>query len=280
MKKLTAGIFTVLMGLVAASSADAYVASKGYVDEQVGSNTTLIENLSKTVGDNQTANSTAIAEAKKAGDDAAAALEAYKTTNDGRVSGIETDVSTLEGLVGTKSVATQIAEAVSGGTLDLSAYAKASDLATTDGKVAANTEAITGLQGLVGTDSVEAQINAAIQAKDLDQYTTAEELGGALSEYTKTTGLGALAFKDKVATADIENGAVDTDQLAAGSVTDDKIESVAQAKVDGLADSLNAKMNITSETTDAGKYVLTANVSGDGVTEYAWELVQRDTENK
>ena len=49
MKKLTAGIFTVLLGLVAANSADAAVASKGYVDEMVGVNTTAIETLGGTV---------------------------------------------------------------------------------------------------------------------------------------------------------------------------------------------------------------------------------------
>jgi hypothetical protein len=49
MKKLTAGIFTVLLGLVAANSADAAVASKGYVDEKVGVNTTAIETLGGTV---------------------------------------------------------------------------------------------------------------------------------------------------------------------------------------------------------------------------------------
>lgn len=36
MKKLTAGIFTVMLGIVAANSADAAVASRGYVDQEVG----------------------------------------------------------------------------------------------------------------------------------------------------------------------------------------------------------------------------------------------------
>ena len=43
MKKLTAGIFSVLMGLVSVNAAEAAVASKGYVDTKVGLNTEAIE---------------------------------------------------------------------------------------------------------------------------------------------------------------------------------------------------------------------------------------------
>lgn len=96
MKKLTAGIFTVLMGLVSVNAADAAVASKGYVDAKVGANTTLIEDLSTTVTDNQNTNTEAIAAAKKAGDDAAAALDAYKTSNNSAVSGLDTRVTANE----------------------------------------------------------------------------------------------------------------------------------------------------------------------------------------
>lgn len=99
MKKLTAGIFTVLMGLVSVNAADAAVASKGYVDAKVGANTTLIENLSTTVTNNQNTNTEAIAAAKKAGDDAAAALEAYKTSNDTAVSGLDTRVTANESAI-------------------------------------------------------------------------------------------------------------------------------------------------------------------------------------
>lgn len=99
MKKLTAGIFTVLMGLVSVNAADAAVASKGYVDAKVGANTTLIENLSTTVTDNQNANTEAIAAAKKAGDDAAAALEAYQTSNNTAVSGLDTRVTANESAI-------------------------------------------------------------------------------------------------------------------------------------------------------------------------------------
>lgn len=73
MKKLTAGILTVMLGIVAANSADASIASKGYVDAQVK---TSVSNT--TFESFKTENTAAIADAKKAGTDASAALETYK----------------------------------------------------------------------------------------------------------------------------------------------------------------------------------------------------------
>ena len=76
MKKLTAGILTVMLGIVAANSADASIASKGYVDAQVGAkvSTSDFETFKGT-------NTTAIEAAKKAGTDASDALNAYKESN-------------------------------------------------------------------------------------------------------------------------------------------------------------------------------------------------------
>ena len=80
MKKLTAGIFTVLLGVVAANSADAALTSKAYVDAQVGAkvSTTDFDQF-------KTTNTAAIADAKKAGTDANTALETYKTENNAAV---------------------------------------------------------------------------------------------------------------------------------------------------------------------------------------------------
>lgn len=80
MKKLTAGILTVMLGIVAANSADASIASKGYVDAQVGAkvSTTDFETFKGT-------NTAAIDAAKKAGTDASDALKAYQASNDAAV---------------------------------------------------------------------------------------------------------------------------------------------------------------------------------------------------
>lgn len=80
MKKLTAGILTVMLGIVAANSADASIASKGYVDAQVK---TSVSNT--TFESFKTENTANIADAKKAGTDASNALNAYTATNDAAV---------------------------------------------------------------------------------------------------------------------------------------------------------------------------------------------------
>ena len=74
MKKLTAGIFTVMLGLCATSGADAAVASQGYVDTKVAANTQSITTLTQTVATNKTAAENAT---KAVADD----LAEYKTDN-------------------------------------------------------------------------------------------------------------------------------------------------------------------------------------------------------
>lgn len=76
MKKLTAGILTVMLGIVAANSADASIASKGYVDAKVGAKVSTSDFESF-----KTENTANIADAKKAGTDATTALNEYKESN-------------------------------------------------------------------------------------------------------------------------------------------------------------------------------------------------------
>ena len=97
-----------------------------------------------------------------------------------------------------------------------------------------------------------------------------------------------MAKKDTVGTDDIDNLAVTTDKLANGAVTADKLGAnavtdaavangaLSQGKINGLDTTLAAKMDITSTKTEAGKYVFTANVGENGVTDYAWEEIARD----
>lgn len=156
MKKLTAGIFTVMLGLCATSGAEAAVASKGYVDTKVGANAQSITTLTQTVETNATTAANATAAVAKD-------LADYETANDARVlavegevdslqtavgdaeSGLVKDVANLSTLVGDKSVSEQIADAVTGGTLDLTDYAKVADLNVTNQNVTANTDAISAI---------------------------------------------------------------------------------------------------------------------------------------
>ena len=54
MKKLTAGIFATLLAVVSTGAANAEIASKGYVDDQVGTVSTEVDTLSTTVGQHTT----------------------------------------------------------------------------------------------------------------------------------------------------------------------------------------------------------------------------------
>ena len=146
-----------------------------------------------------------------------------------------------------------------------------------DGAVATNTAAIATLNGDAQTaGSVAKSIADEFTKANLSQYAIKSEVDGALLLYTKTSELGKLAKKDTVGTDDIDNLAVTTGKLANGAVTNDKISDVASSKVTGLSESLATKMDITNTTTVAGKYVFTANVGENGVTDYAWEEIARD----
>ena len=104
---LFSGVMAAILGATGANAA-INVASQGYVDSKVGVNTQSIATLTQTVADNKSAAETAIADAKKAGTDAAAALETYKGTNDAAVKAAQdaadaaqSDVDALETTVGT-----------------------------------------------------------------------------------------------------------------------------------------------------------------------------------
>lgn len=254
MKKLTAGIFTVLMGLVSVNAADAAVASKGYVDAKVGANTTLIESLSTTVTDNQSANTEAIAAAKKAGTDAAAALEAYKTSNDTAVSGLDTRVTANEAAIsglqsdkadkGTKlsdygitdaytkaETDTAIADAVKG-TME-------GDVSTALGDYLKKTEAET----LYETIAAAQVTNDAQDAK----ITTNTNALTVLNGNATVDGSVAKKIADAITALDLSNS-YDAKGAAGQALTD------AKAYADGLATNYDAAGSATSALAEAKGY--------------------------
>lgn len=341
MKKLTAGIFTVVLGLCATSGADAAVASKGYVDSFVGeqgSITSAVSSLTQTVADNKT---TAANATKAVADD----LADYKTTNNAAVAlkansaDVYTKTEAETKFMDSTEVTNAISSAVTGADGVLKNYSTTEEMnsaittakneaiqettnlangavatntaaiatlngndqtegsvayqvkALEDGAVATNTAAIETLNGDAQTEgSVAKSIADEFTKANLSQFATKEGLTGALADYTKTEKLKALAFKDTVNTNDIVDLAVTTGKLANGAVTAAKLGAdavtnaavadgaLSQGKIDGLDTTLAAKMNITNAKTEAGKYVFTANVGDNGVTDYAWELIAREGE--
>lgn len=254
MKKLTAGIFTVLMGLVSVNAADAAVASKGYVDAKVGANTTLIESLSTTVTNNQNTNTEAIAAAKKAGTDAAAALEAYKTSNNTAVSGLDTRVSANETAIsglqsgkadkGTKLSDYGITDAYTKGETD-DAIAVA-----VQGTMTGDVSAILG--GYLKKTEAETlyETIAAAQATNNAQDTKITANTDALTVLNgNATVDGSVAKKiaDAITALDLSNS-YDAKGAAAQALTD------AKAYADGLATNYDASGSAAQALTDAKAY--------------------------
>ena len=328
MKKLTAGIFTVMLGLCATSGADAAVASQGYVDTKVGVNTQSITELTQTVKDNKTAAANAT---KAVADD----LAEYKTDNNAALelkansADVYTKTEAETKFMDSTEVSTAITNAVTGDEGFLKGYSTTEQMnsaittaknaaiqettnlangavatntaaiatlngddqtegsvayqvkALEDGAVATNTTAIATLNGGEDvTGSVAKKIADEFTKANLGQFATTEAMETALTGYALKTSLKALAYKDTVDTVDIVDGAVTEAKLGANAVTDAAVAdgALSQGKIDGLDTTLAAKMNITNAKTEAGKYVFTANVGDNGVTDYAWELIAREGE--
>ena len=242
MKKLTAGIFTVLMGLVSVNAADAAVASKGYVDSFVGENGSLtktVENLNTTVTNNKNATDQAIADAKKAGTDAAAALETYKGENNQRVQAVEGEVDTLQ---------SQVADETNG------LIKKVGDLQTqignvADGNLTIKEDAIT---------SKEIAGGAVNTAELADGAVTEGKLNTALA--TKINGkVDQSAYNDKVAALE----KADADNLAEAKLYADGLAVNYDAA--GTASGLIGGLNVT-DTAVAGEYVSAVSEAGGKIT--------------
>lgn len=357
MKKLTAGILTVMLGIVAANSADASIASKGYVDAQVGAkvSTSDFETFKGT-------NTTAIEAAKKAGTDASAALETYKTSNNAAVAakadtatvnaelekkqnklvstdnvvinddntitlkGIATDTgladlqktvgehtTTLGTLTGDGdgSIAKSIADAISGEvTRANAAYATAAQGAKAD--TAVQPAAIADMETKANAAATYAT-QAALTTVDgkFANYTTTADMNTKLEAKADKTTIGTVP-EGKTVVKMIEEaktsatyddtalkGRVDTieksDVMTSGA-TKAKIDAIA-TNTAGVADNKAAVAAVTKDLAD--NYTKTADLGTlakaapgecaeptkkcalvfDG-TNYTWEVIERDAENK
>ena len=307
MKKLTAGIFTVMLGLCTTSGADAAVASQGYVDAKVGVNTQSITELTGGVTDLQTqvgegtvdsrietakqaaidaAAADATTKANKALEDAKADAEKYidetelTTSQSAQNTAIETAYKAADKVI-TDSIGTVPADKTVVGMIAEAQTAATYDDTAVKADIAKNAGAIATLNGDANTaGSVAKKIADEFTKANLGQFATTEAMETALTGYALKTSLKALAYKDTVDTADIVDGAVTAAKLGADAVTDAAVAdgALSQGKINGLDTTLAAKMNITNAKTEAGKYVFTANVGDNGVTDYAWELIAREGE--
>lgn len=284
MKKLTTGIFTVLLGMVAVE-ANAAVTSKAYVDNKfdavkatADANTTSITTLQTTV-----------------------AGKADTSVTDGlttRLTAAEGDIDGLQGTVGNETAG--LVKDVA----DLQENMK--NVATTEGlgeltkTVEGHTTSITTLNG--NADTTGSVANSIKNA--LTTYSTTEQMNTAISNATSdkattealTTGLSGKQDKSKAA---YSVGAADGTWQALTQTQIDALDSaITPAKVsiyDGYSAKITANETAAANAQTAaeaaqttanaaipkvnaeggnGKYVLTA-TAVDGTATYAWEIIER-----
>lgn len=291
MKKLTAGIFTVLLGVVAANSADAALTSKAYVDAKVKVNADAIASKADTATVN--------------------ALDGRVTTAEGTITTHGTDIADLKTNKQNKLTAgTGIEIDTATNTISTKGIATSDALTTLEGKVTANTGDITTLKG-EGEGSVKKSIADAIAAEvtrsdgaydakgaagtaetnakayadglaknyaTAAQGTTADATAAAVNN--ATTGLAAtkaIADQNKAAIT-----AMDTAYKAADTAINTKIGEVAEGKTvvemiedaktaatyDDAAVKADIKKNTDAITTINDSEVMKSGITADKVTTY------------
>ena len=241
MKKLTAGIFTVLMGLVSVNAADAAVASKGYVTQEinkVNENVTAVDTKVGTLGSLQTTSKT----------DVVAAINELKTNLDdatggstGRLDAIEESL-TETGDVGSKIKANADAISALNGTGEGSVASKIAAAVKTEED--ARKAADTSLQGEI--DAAEVRLDTIEADYATKAYADAKVDNAAIGDdaATKTTVAPSVA---QVA-AYVDNNFADVDGQISGLTA-----SLGTAN-EGIADNAAAIEELkTADTTINGK---------------------------
>ena len=236
MKKLTAGIFATLLAVVSVGAAHAEIASKGYVDQQVGTkaDASTVTTLQGTVSEHTTQI------AGKA--DKATTLAGYGIT-DGA-----TKTELTEGLAGKvddaeitdMQVKTNLTTTLSGTSTDTqypSAKAVWDTIQAETSDIASSGD-LSALKGRV--DTAEGEIDT-LQTQMTGKANTAD--------------LGALAELDAVGSAQITDGAVATADIADKAVTEAKLSDTVNASLD--------KADTALQQADLAEYVTKTEADAD-----------------
>ena len=230
MKKLTAGIFATLLAVVSTGAANAEIASKGYVDQQVGTkadaatvttlqgtvsgHTSQIGTINDTIGGygdivthdaSEFATSAQGAKADTAVQPAAIANVERTTNKTTTLSGTSTDAQ----YPSAKAVWTAVQSVDANASVE-ALEGRVETLETASANHVVKNEAITGGTHTKITYDAKGLVTA---GADL----TADDIPTIPN--TKVSGLGSLAIKSSVATADIASKAVTKEKLADEIVT-------------------------------------------------------------
>lgn len=282
MKKLTAGIFTVMLGIVAANSADAAVASRGYVDQEVGKkqDTLKVEgadaNLAgsngidvKIVDGKITIDGTGTAYDDKT---IKADIEANKNAIAGNTTSIGENKTAIDGLKKDKEDSANKETTYNKDATDKAVKFPTVAVAEEIAKNAADAvnKDLTGLEGRVSANETNIGTNTnAITKLNADKTTE-----------------GSVDYKIDAATTTITNAYTAADEALDGKIT------TAQDQADkGVADAAEAKSAAAAAQKTANDAIPKPNGECENPTNkcvltynnaaYAWEVIERaDTENQ
>lgn len=259
MKKLTAGIFTALLGLVTVNAANAAIPSTNYVDTKIGAVETAYKDADSTLDGRVTGLETKVGEGTMtvsgaAQTDVIAAINALDTKTEDIAS--SENLKNLENTV--KTHTTQITDLQTADTTNLQEAKNYAD------SLADNYDAA----GAAATAETNAKAYADGLAGNYDAKGSAATAEAAAKSYADEK----LALKVNIAQGEgAANHVVITDST--GNVTTSA--TIEQTQVNGLSDALAAKLPVTAANNADGKYVLTATALNGTIT-YAWEDISRD----
>lgn len=278
MKKLTAGIFTVLLGVVAANSADAALTSKAYVTAELAKKQ---DTLTAGTGIKIDTATNTISTDGIATSDALTTLEGKVTANTGAIATKADQDAMTTALAGKqdKLVSTDNVIINADNTITLQGIATDSNLSdlqktveqhTTD--IEKNTGAITTLNG---ADTVENSV--AYKIKDaLTKYTTTTDMDAKLDlKADKTTVAEDLAKKQNKLTAGTnieikEDGTINStydDSALAGRVTTLEGTGVTKEKIDAIATNTANIAKKQDTLTEAQLNAVNSGITAAGVTQ-------------
>lgn len=281
MKKLTAGIFATLLTVVTVGAANADIASRAYVDNQVGTkaDASTVSTLQDTVNEQGTRLTTAEGEIDSLETEVALKANSADVYTKGEVdtelgkkqtsalikSAQYSDNTTNDASYpSVKAVADAITTAVSGGVSGVT-----DDVAELQGTVTVLQENVTDLQDTKQDKNMGAEAaNKIVTTDGTGNITTSDNIAaskvtglagvattGAYADLSGTPTLGALAAKNTVSAAEIDANAVTTAKIADKNVTKEKLADDVQASL-GKADS-------ALQQTDLADYAKTADVDAD-----------------
>ena len=306
MKKLTASIFTVLLGVVSVNVADAAVASKGYVDQEVGkantaiaaetsARTTAVSGLQESIDAINNADTGILAQSKgytdgqitELRDDLTGAttdLSGLSSKVDTNAENIGKNTSAIGVLNGDVSTAGSVAKSIADALVDYSTTSEVESkisTATANMEVTTNKLSVESAENLTDEQwanvSLYPSMDTATKMIDYKIATNNDDITGAISDVSNAKVSIAQESANQAMITDAE-GNVTTGQIATGmiadaNVTEAKLEQNVQTAL-GLARTAKQNFNelTVAEVAEAGKAIVAVSETNGMVTATVGEI--------